>query len=131
MEVGKNTLVVLLHDVFRDPLHSEYLNVEACAVGEGVVDSRQVFLVNLAQMHAQPSCCVESAPASFAFEMFCLLVIDEDLEVVEVALTVVTPRPRQDLFDVRVVSLFLGHLGRRIEGRALVVCASTAIDRIR
>lgn len=41
--------------------------------------------------------------------MLGLLVVDQDLEVVEVALAVVAPRAVEDLLDVGVVSLLLAH----------------------
>ena len=39
--------------------------------------------------------------------MFGLLVIDEDLEIVEVTLTVVTPRPGKDFLRIWMTSLLL------------------------
>jgi len=36
--------------------------------------------------------------------------VDQDLEVVKVAFAVVTPWSRQDLFNVGVVTLLLGHV---------------------
>ena len=42
--------------------------------------------------------------------MFRFLVIDEDLEIVKVALTVVAPWSRQDLVNVWVITLLLGHV---------------------
>jgi hypothetical protein len=53
---------------------------------------------------------VESATASLTLEMLCLLVIDKNLEVVEVALAVVAPRTREDFVEVGVVALLLRHL---------------------
>ena len=41
--------------------------------------------------------------------MFCFLVIDENLQVIKVALTVITPWARQDFFQVGVIALLLSH----------------------
>ena len=48
--------------------------------------------------------------------MFGLLVIDEDLEIVEVALTVVTPRPGEDFLRIWMTSLlFVPHVAADLE----------------
>lgn len=41
--------------------------------------------------------------------MFRLLVVDQDLQIIEVALTVVAPGSRDDLLDVWVLPLWLAH----------------------
>lgn len=53
---------------------------------------------------------IESSTTSFAFEVLRLLMRDENLEIVKVSLTVITPRSREDLFRVRVGALLLAHL---------------------
>lgn len=56
------------------------------------------------------SSCIQTTPASVAFEMLCLLVIDEDLEVVEVTFAIIAPWSRQDFFHIRMASFLLRHL---------------------
>lgn len=45
--------------------------------------------------------------------MLCFLMVDQDLQIIKVTLTIVAPWPRKDLFDVWVVALLLGHVERR------------------
>jgi hypothetical protein len=54
---------------------------------------------------------VETAPAALAFEVLCLLVGDEDLEVVKVALAVEAPGPLELLVEVWVSLPLLRHGG--------------------
>lgn len=88
--------------------------------------------------------CVQPARASLAFEVFCFLVVDKDLEVVEVALAVVAPGTCEELLDFGVLSLLLfAHvvmvvvrLGEEVRLRSLESepCASfdrSSIDAIR
>lgn len=65
------------------------------------------------------SCGVEAATAALAFEVLGLLVVDQDLEVVEVALAVVAPRTSKDLLDVGVISLLLAHVDGARDGRTI------------
>lgn len=53
--------------------------------------------------------CVEASRAAIAFEMLCLLVVDKDLEVVEVALAVVAPWALEEVLDFGVLTLLFGH----------------------
>ena len=39
------------------------------------------------------TCRVQSSCTSLALEVFCLLMVDKDFEVVEIPLTVITPGP--------------------------------------
>jgi hypothetical protein len=62
--------------------------------------------------------------------MLCLLVIDQDFEIIEVALTVIAPRPVEDLLEIGVVPLLLGHRGGgetsgRVRGAAYDVDGSS------
>jgi hypothetical protein len=57
------------------------------------------------------SSSVETAAAAVAFEVLCLLVGDEDLEVVKVALAVKAPRPLELLVEVGVSLPLLRHGG--------------------
>lgn len=41
--------------------------------------------------------------------MFRFLVVDQDLQIIEVALTVIAPRPRKDFFKIWMLSLWLAH----------------------
>ena len=53
--------------------------------------------------------CVEPSPTSLALEMLRFLVVDQDLQIVEVALTVIAPRPCKDFFKIWMLSLGLAH----------------------
>lgn len=69
---------------------------------------------------------IEPSATSLALEVLSLLMIDEDLKIVEVSLTVVAPWPSQDLLDIRMLSLGLAHdqlLARTL--RASLKCSST------
>ena len=57
---------------------------------------------------------IQSSCTSLALEMFCLLMVDEDLEVVEIPLAVITPGPCEYLLDVRMLALPFTH-GSSIE----------------
>ena len=110
MIVGEDSLIVLEDYVFRNSFHAEDLDVKTRSIGECVVNGREVFLVNLTHVNAETSCGVQPSTASFAFEVFGLLMADENLEIIEIAFAVVAPWSRKDLFDIGVVALFLGHL---------------------
>ena len=58
-------------------------------------------------MHTSRS--VQSSTASFTLEVFGFLMGDEDLEIVEVTLAVVTPWSADDLLYVRSTALLLAH----------------------
>lgn len=104
-----------LSDVFGDAFHAKNLNVKACAVRKSIVDCTEVLLVNLGHVYAETACCVKPSAASLAFEVLCLLVIDENLQVIEVAFTVIAPWSGEDFFHVGVVALLLRHGGGRRE----------------
>jgi len=55
------------------------------------------------------SCRVQSATASVTLEVFGFLMRDENLQIIEVTLAVVAPRPSEDLLDIGVLSLALAH----------------------
>ena len=55
------------------------------------------------------TCSIQSSRTSLALEVFCLLMVDEDFEVVEIPLAVVAPGPGQDLLNVRVLALCFAH----------------------
>jgi hypothetical protein len=121
VKIRQDALIMLLNNVFGDSFHAEDFNVEAGSVWQGIVDGSQVFLVYLAHVHAETPCSVQSAPASFTFEVLCFLVVDQDLEIVKVALTVVAPRACEDLFEIGVVALLLRHLEVRSRVRNRLV----------
>ena len=52
---------------------------------------------------------VESPPTSLALEMFRFLVIDQDLQIIEIALAIVAPGSSNDLLNVWMLSLWLAH----------------------
>ena len=110
MIVGQDTLVVLLHNVFRNSFHAENLDIKTNSIRESIVNGGEVFFVDLAHMDTQATCCVQSPATSFTLEVLCLLVVDQNLEIVEVAFAVVAPGSREDLFDVRVMALLLRHV---------------------
>jgi hypothetical protein len=60
------------------------------------------------------SCRVKSATASVTLEVFGFLMGDENLQIIEVTLAVVAPRPSEDLLDVRILSLALAHIAGRL-----------------
>lgn len=41
--------------------------------------------------------------------MFCLLMVNQNFEIIEVAFAVIAPGPGEDLFDIRMMTLLLGH----------------------
>ena len=55
------------------------------------------------------SSCVQSPPTSIALEMFGFLVRDQNLQIIEVALAIVTPRAAENFFEIRMTALFLTH----------------------
>ena len=55
------------------------------------------------------SCGIQPPAASFAFEVLCLLVINENLEIVKVTLAVIAPWSRKDFFHVGMTALLLRH----------------------
>ena len=63
---------------------------------------------------------VQAAVTLVALVMLRLLMGDENLQVIEVALAVVTPRPSQNLFDIWMVSFLLRH-GGPFDSRVTVV----------
>lgn len=65
--------------------------------------------MNLRHMDRQPACRVQAPAASFALEVFCFLVVDQNLEIIEIALAIITPRSGELLLNVGMASLFLTH----------------------
>ena len=120
VEVLDDALVVLLDDILGDALNAEDLDLEALAVRQGVLNMRQGLLVDLVHVHRQAAGRVQPPAAAVAFEMLGLLVGDEQLQVLEVALAVVAPRPGQDFLDVGVTALLLPHGGQRRRRRRRV-----------
>ena len=55
------------------------------------------------------SSSIQSPSTSIALKVLCLLVRDEDLEVVEVAFTVIAPWPGKEFFEVGMTALLLAH----------------------
>lgn len=53
MKVCQDALCMLLNNVFWDAFHTKDLDVEACAVGKGIVHSRKVLLMDLAHVHTE------------------------------------------------------------------------------
>lgn len=56
--------------------------------------------------------CIKPATAPLAFEVLRLLVIDQDLEIIEVALAVVAPWPRENFGQVRMIALLFRHIAK-------------------
>lgn len=57
------------------------------------------------------SSCVESPSTALALEVLVSLMVDEDLEIVKVALTIVAPRPLKQLLQAGMPLLVLRHDG--------------------
>lgn len=57
------------------------------------------------------SCSVQASSTAVAFEVLCLLMRNKELQILEVSLAIVAPRPRQQLLDVGVAALLLSHGG--------------------
>lgn len=55
------------------------------------------------------SCGIQAATASLTLEMFRFLMIDQDLQIIEIAFAIVTPWSCKLFFNVRMTSLFLTH----------------------
>src|ERR1700712_3722577 len=82
--VGQDSLMVLLSNVLWNPFHAENLDVETGSVGKSIVNSREIFLVDLTHVNTQSTSGVQSSAASFALEMFCFLMVDQHLEIIKV-----------------------------------------------
>lgn len=72
---------------------------------------------------------VQSPTASFTLEVFRLLVVEENFEVVKVALAIVTPRARENFLNGGRASFLLRHVGCSLSrgdrrGR-MVLCAQS------
>ena len=126
--LGHDALVMGSHLRLWDALGTENLEINRLAAWEGIFDLFEDFLVDLLHVHAQ-ACFdvsassgklvrgekltaggVEAPRASVTLEVFCLLVVDQDLEVIKVALAVVAPGPREEVIDLGVLALLLfGH----------------------
>lgn len=65
--------------------------------------------MDLSHMDGQTACGIQPPSTSLALEVFGLLMVDEDLEVVKVPLAIIAPRPGESLFDVRVLALCFPH----------------------
>lgn len=61
----EDSLVVLLDYLLGNALHSKDLDVEADAVGQGIVNGSESFFVDLTHVHAQ-TCCALVVEASRA-----------------------------------------------------------------
>lgn len=97
--------------LLRNALHAEDLDTGVFAVLECVGDESEILLVHLAQVHTEAARCVEAAATAFALEVLSLLVPDEDLEIVEILLTVVAPWTGEHELEVWGISLLLRHGG--------------------
>ena len=102
-------LVVRLDNLFRNALHAKDLYLESRAIRQGILNDGQRLLVDLLEMDVQAASSVEASAAAIAFVVLGLLMIDQDFEVIEIALTIVAPRSREDLVDLRVLPLVLPH----------------------
>lgn len=86
VKVLDQPVLVALRGVLRDALHAEDLDLEPGAIGQGVFHLLERLLVNLRHVHRQTTGRVESATASVALEVLGLLMGDEKLEILKVAL---------------------------------------------
>lgn len=53
VEVGQNSLGVLLNNIFWDAFHAKDFNVEGLSVGKSVVNSCEVLFMDLTHVDAQ------------------------------------------------------------------------------
>lgn len=113
VETCDDALIVCLNNIFWNAFHTKYLDIESLSTRQGIVDTRQGLFVNLIHMNGQTSCGIQSATTSFAFEMFSFLVRDEDLQVIEITLTIIAPWPSQQLLNIGMTALLLAHLTDR------------------
>ena len=67
------------------------------------------FEIERAEKGLRTACRIQPPRASLTLEVLGLLVIDQNFEIVKVALAVIAPRPGKSLFDVRVLALRLTH----------------------
>ena len=70
---------------------------------------KKSIIAEKAALTLRTASSIQTSSASLAFVMLCFLVIDEDFEVVEVALAVIAPRSFQYLLQRRVLALVLTH----------------------
>ena len=103
---------MLLLDIVWYALHCKDLPIKFVSIGQTIFDSCQSLLMDLVHVYAQT--CLqsvltltrrlqlltsdrdESAIAAIAFEMLGFLGRDQDCRIIEVSLTVVTPRSSKD-----------------------------------
>lgn len=123
---------MLLDYVFGDTFHTEDLDLETLPVGQGILYERQGLFVDLVHVDGKTSCCVQPPATTVALEMLGLLMGDQELEIFEISFAVVAPWPRQELFDIGLLSLLLAHLRASKETMALAAlyieafCVETA-----
>ena len=67
------------------------------------------FEIEMAERGLRTACRVQPPRASLTLEVLGLLVIDENLEVVKVALAIIAPRSGKSLFNVRMLALCFAH----------------------
>lgn len=94
---------MLVEHVLGDTLHAENLHLKTLSARKRVLDLCEVLLVDLVHVHGETcrcqrgfrgdsddckrtSCCVETTTTAVAFEVLCLLVRDEKLEIFEITL---------------------------------------------
>ena len=65
--------------------------------------------IELAERGLRTACRIQPPRASLTLEVLGLLVIDQNLEVVKVALAIIAPGSGKSLFDVRVLALCFTH----------------------
>ena len=87
--------------------HAEGFGLDVLAAFHCVVDVCKRRLVQSLQVNLQATSSVKAPVAMVALEVLRLLVLDQDLLVVEIALAVIAPWARDDVFDVRLASLLL------------------------
>lgn len=105
----QNALSVRINELIRDAHHAEYLWFNSLSAFNCVVDGFKRRLVHLLQVDRQSASSVKATVAIVTLEVLCLLVRDENLLVIKVALTVIAPRARDELLDVNAIALFLDH----------------------
>jgi len=107
VEFVLDALSMRRNELVRNARHAEDFRLDVLAAVDGVFDGGESRLVDLLQVHLQAAGSIKAAVAVVALVVLGLLVRNEDLQVVKVALAVVAPWARENFLEVGLVALFL------------------------
>ena len=107
VEFVLDALPVRGNELVGNARHAKDFRLDVLAAIDGVFDDGESRLVHLLQVDLQATGGVKAAIAVVALVVLGLLVRNEDLEVVKVALAVVAPWARENILEVGLVALFL------------------------